>query len=194
MAPDYYPLSDVLAVAKVHPFYSDTKYPPTPEELHHALRASKDKGGNDLDLKSFPLTRKDALYDKAYLSGGFLSFVLSCVYCSSSLIFDAIRYKQIGRLTVDTDPRNGYRQSTYISITGGGSGGPKMVFATDSVENRKQRAVIGSLMRTCGLIEPGDWVVTMHVSGHLYRCVYLVTLCVICTSYQPCTLTIGRLI
>ncbi|KAL2008010.1 hypothetical protein VTN00DRAFT_7992 [Thermoascus crustaceus] len=145
MAPDHYPLSDVLAVAKVHPFYSDTKYPPTPEELHHVLRVSKDKGGNDLDLKSFSLTRKDALY------------------------------KQIGRLTVDTDPSNGYRRNTYISTTGGGSGGPMMVFATDSVENRKQRAVIGSLMRTCGLIEPGDWVVTMHVSGHLYRALDLMT-------------------
>ncbi|KAL1998455.1 hypothetical protein VTN02DRAFT_6156 [Thermoascus thermophilus] len=128
MAPDYYPLSDVLAVAKVHPFYSDTEYPPTPEELPHVLRASRDKGGTGLDLRSFPLTRKDALY------------------------------KQIGRLTADTDPRNGYRLRTSISVTGGGSGGPRMVFATDSVENRKQRAVIGSLMRTCGLIEPGDWV------------------------------------
>lgn len=79
------------------------------------------------------------------------------------------RYKHIARLTVDTSPQNGYRQSTYISTTGGGSGGAPMVFATDSLENRHQRAAIGSLIRACQIIEPGDWVLTMHVSGHFYR-------------------------
>ncbi|OQE21829.1 hypothetical protein PENSTE_c011G04494 [Penicillium steckii] len=44
-----------------------------------------------------------------------------------------------------------------------------MVFATDSEETRQQRAVIGSLLRNCGIIGPGDWVLTLHVSGHLYR-------------------------
>lgn len=47
-----------------------------------------------------------------------------------------------------------------------------MVFATDSLENRKQRAVQGNLLRECGLIESGDWVLTLHVSGHLYRWVF----------------------
>ena len=44
-----------------------------------------------------------------------------------------------------------------------------MVFATDSVETRKQRAVFGSLMRSTGVLGPGDWMCTMHVVGHLYR-------------------------
>lgn len=84
------------------------------------------------------------------------------------------RYKEIARLTTDRDPRNGYRRGTYISTTGGGSGGGHpMVFATDSIENRQQRAVIGSFLRSCGIVGPGDWVLTMHVAGHLYRCVLM---------------------
>lgn len=79
------------------------------------------------------------------------------------------RYKQIARLTIDTSPRNGYRQDTYISTTGGGSGGVPMVFATDSIETREQRAMIGLMMKTCGIIESGDWVLTMHNAGHFYR-------------------------
>ncbi|KAA8644009.1 hypothetical protein EYZ11_010862 [Aspergillus tanneri] len=141
---EYISLSDILAVAKVHPFYSDKKFPPTREDLLQILAASKDNK-NVMDLKSFPLKRKNALY------------------------------QEIARLTVDTDPRNGYRRSTYISTTGGGSGGPPMVFATDSEENRRQRATIGSLMRNCGVIEPGDWVLTMHVSGNFYRALDLMT-------------------
>lgn len=46
-----------------------------------------------------------------------------------------------------------------------------MVFATDSIENRQQRAVFGSFLRSCGIVGPGDWVLTMHVAGYLYRCV-----------------------
>lgn len=85
-------------------------------------------------------------------------------------IHAVIRYKHITRLTADLDPRNGYRQGTYISTTGGGSGkGPPMIFATDSVENRHQRAVIGSMLEICGILGPGDWVLTMHTAGHLYR-------------------------
>ncbi|KAE8360065.1 hypothetical protein BDV27DRAFT_135120, partial [Aspergillus caelatus] len=89
-------------------------------------------------------------------------------------------YKQITRLTVDLDPRNGYRRSTYISTTGGGSGrGPPMIFATDSVENHQQRVVFGSMLKICGIIEPGDWVLTMHNAGHLYRHVPSPSLCVL---------------
>lgn len=81
-----------------------------------------------------------------------------------------LSYKEIERLTTDRDPQNGYRQQTYISTTGGGSGkGYPMVFAADSQETRQQRAAIGSLVRSCRIIEPGDWIMTMHVSGHLYR-------------------------
>lgn len=47
-----------------------------------------------------------------------------------------------------------------------------MVFATDSIETRKQRAAFGSLMRSCGVLGPGDWICTMHTAGHLYRCVF----------------------
>ncbi|KAA8651451.1 uncharacterized protein ATNIH1004_000334 [Aspergillus tanneri] len=140
----YYTLSDILAIAKVHPFYSDTKYPPTREDLPSVLAASKNDGIS-VDLKSFPLTKKSTLY------------------------------QEIARLTADTNPHNGYRQNTYISTTGGGSGGPPMVFATDSGENRQQRATIGALMRAFRVIEPGDWVLSMHVSGSFYRALDLTT-------------------
>ncbi|KAE8371803.1 hypothetical protein BDV26DRAFT_302457 [Aspergillus bertholletiae] len=145
MHPDYYSVSDVLAVARLHPFYSSTTYPPTREELPHILAKSKGLA-TDLELASFPLTWKSELY------------------------------KQITRLTVDLDPRNGYRRSTYISTTGGGSGrGPPMIFATDSVENHQQRVVLGSMLKICGILEPGDWVLTMHNAGHLYRALDLMT-------------------
>ncbi|KAB8207315.1 AMP-binding enzyme [Aspergillus parasiticus SU-1] len=140
----YYPLSQILTVAKVHPFYSDTKWAPTRERLSDILADSNDHP-EDIHFHSFPPTEKAKLY------------------------------KHIARLTVDTSPQNGYRQSTYISTTGGGSGGAPMVFATDSLENRQQRAAVGSLIRACQIIEPGDWVLTMHVSGHFYRALDLST-------------------
>ncbi|CAG8909807.1 unnamed protein product [Penicillium egyptiacum] len=132
-------LGDVLAIASVHPFYSPTPYPPRREDLP-ILLAKHRESAIDFKLSSFPLTWKEGLY------------------------------KEIARLTADRDPRNGYRQETYISTTGGGSGkGSPMVFATDSQETRQQRAAIGALLRSCGIIGPGDWIMTMHVSGHLYR-------------------------
>ncbi|KAE8377172.1 hypothetical protein BDV26DRAFT_220211 [Aspergillus bertholletiae] len=140
----YYPLSQILAVAKVHPFYSNAKWAPTRETLTEILMNSDDHA-DGLHLHSFPPTEKVELY------------------------------KHIARLTADTSPQNGYRQSTYISTTGGGSGGAPMVFATDSLENRQQRAAIGSLLRACKIVEPGDWVLTMHVSGHFYRALDLMT-------------------
>ncbi|KAJ6502254.1 hypothetical protein C8R45DRAFT_818541 [Mycena sanguinolenta] len=84
-------------------------------------------------------------------------------------------YQTIQRLTSDTDPRNGYRRSSYISVTGGGSGGIPMMFATDGQENRSQRRTTGQLIQACGVIEEGDWVLTMHTSGGLYRSLDLVT-------------------
>jgi hypothetical protein len=80
-----------------------------------------------------------------------------------------IRYKVIERLTGDTNPKNTYRDGSYLSITGGGSGGLPMLFATDALENRAQRARMGEFIRTCGVIEPGDWVLTTHTGGHFYR-------------------------
>lgn len=62
MAPGYYSLEDVLAVASIHPFYSDATYPPTREELPTVLENCKQRA-HGLTLASFPLTRKDTLYD-----------------------------------------------------------------------------------------------------------------------------------
>lgn len=75
----------------------------------------------------------------------------------------------IERLTRDTSPENTYRESSYLSITGGGSGGLPMLFATDAAENRLQRARMGLLLRTCGLVRPGDWALTTHSGGSFYR-------------------------
>ncbi|PWY74488.1 hypothetical protein BO94DRAFT_606939 [Aspergillus sclerotioniger CBS 115572] len=145
MSAGFYSLAEILSVAQVHPFYSDTQYPPTREVLAHILQAAQANPKAGRDLESFPLTRKHSLY------------------------------QQISRLTVDKDARNGYRRETFVSTTGGGSGGAPMVFATDALENRQQRAVMGNLLRNCGLIEPGDWILTLHVSGHLYRALDLMT-------------------
>ena len=47
-----------------------------------------------------------------------------------------------------------------------------MFFLTDAMENRMHRATAGELMRICGVIEPRDWVITLHTSGYLYRYVF----------------------
>ncbi|CAG8183307.1 unnamed protein product [Penicillium salamii] len=138
-------LRDILTIASIHPFYSDVVYPPMSGDMP-GLLVKDQESAKELELSSFSLTWKDSLY------------------------------KEIARLTVDQDPQNGFRHETYISTTGGGSGkGPPMVFATDSQETRQQRAAIGSLLRSCGITGPGDWVMTMHVSGHLYRALDLMS-------------------
>lgn len=43
------------------------------------------------------------------------------------------------------------------------------MFATDVKENRRHRSVFGEFMAACGLVGPGDWVLTTHASGYLYR-------------------------
>ncbi|CAG8928439.1 unnamed protein product [Penicillium salamii] len=78
-------------------------------------------------------------------------------------------YEQIQRLSVDDSPQNDFRRSVYSSITGGGSGGVPMLFLTDSTENRKHRLTAGRFLKTCGLVDPRDWIVTVHVSGGFYR-------------------------
>lgn len=61
MDAECYSLSDVLAIASVHPFYSlDVDYPPTREELPSVLAKAKDSGNGE--LLSFPLTHKEQLY------------------------------------------------------------------------------------------------------------------------------------
>ncbi|KAJ5557144.1 hypothetical protein N7494_001059 [Penicillium frequentans] len=84
-------------------------------------------------------------------------------------------YQVIKRLTNDLNPKNGYRRSAYISTTGGGSGGLPLMFATDAKENRTQREVFGTLLKTCGVVESQDWVLTMHTSGYLYRSLDLIS-------------------
>ncbi|KAJ5813809.1 uncharacterized protein N7503_000559 [Penicillium pulvis] len=79
------------------------------------------------------------------------------------------RYQIIQRLIADDAPDNLFRHASYISTTGGGSGGLPMLFLTDARENRIQRISMGKLLRQCGIIVPGDCVLTMHASGNLYR-------------------------
>ncbi|KAL4938913.1 hypothetical protein BDV06DRAFT_45867 [Aspergillus oleicola] len=84
-------------------------------------------------------------------------------------------YKVVKRLATDTNAQNAYRESSYLSITGGGSGGIPMMFAVDVHENRAQRAEIGRFIRLCKLVHPRDWVLSTHVSGGLYRSLDLMT-------------------
>ncbi|KAL2190917.1 hypothetical protein L209DRAFT_24694 [Thermothelomyces heterothallicus CBS 203.75] len=139
MKPGAYSLNEVLAVARIHPFYNPAvQYPPDEECIRAVLElAAKEQSAPDLGR--VPLTTKKDLY------------------------------KTIERLAGDANPDNTYRRSAYLSITGGGSGGLPMLFATDAAENRAQRARMGNLIRNCRLIEPGDWVLTTHASGHFYR-------------------------
>lgn len=55
-----YTLSQVLAVAKVHPFYSpDVEYPPSPEEVREIVKQTRNE---DVDLTRIPLVTKEKLY------------------------------------------------------------------------------------------------------------------------------------
>lgn len=139
MTPEAFSLAEILAVAKIHPFYNpDVQYPPGAEAIESAVYQAA-KQSTDIDLSSLPLISKKDLY------------------------------KVIARLTDDTSPQNEYRRSSYISITGGGSGGLPLMFMTDARENRKHRAVFGKFIGTCRVAEPYDWVLTTHCSGHFYR-------------------------
>lgn len=44
-----------------------------------------------------------------------------------------------------------------------------MLFLTDSAENRKHRFTAGQFLKTCGLVDPRDWILTVHVTGGFYR-------------------------
>ncbi|GLA58329.1 hypothetical protein AtubIFM56815_008650 [Aspergillus tubingensis] len=48
----------------------------------------------------------------------------------------------------DTNPENEYRCSSYVSVTGGGSGDMLLMFFTDVKENRQHRAAFGEFLRT----------------------------------------------
>lgn len=61
MAPSLtYSLADVLAVAKIHPFYSDTLYPPDQDAIH-AAREEAALNYKDADFQSQKLLRKKDL-------------------------------------------------------------------------------------------------------------------------------------
>ncbi|RVD83549.1 uncharacterized protein DFL_007934 [Arthrobotrys flagrans] len=141
-----YSLKQVLAIAKVHPFYNPgIKYPPTQEEVIE-IANSIDKNDNDgVNLSALPLATKETLYPT------------------------------INRLWADDSPENSYRKAAYLSVTGGGSGGKPMLFATDVFENRRHRAAAATLLRTCGVVEPGDVVFSVHACGYLYRALDLMT-------------------
>ncbi|KAJ5435621.1 hypothetical protein N7445_006506 [Penicillium cf. griseofulvum] len=144
MATERYQLAEVLAVAKIHPFYNpDVDYPPDADTIQRLREL--------IDQKANPALQEQPLLDKKTL------------------------YKVIERLIHDTDRLNTYRQSSYMSITGGGSGGIPMLFAVDAHENRRQRAQMGNLIKLCGMIEPGDWVLSTHMAGGFYRSLDLTT-------------------
>ncbi|KAK0756455.1 hypothetical protein N5P37_011108 [Trichoderma harzianum] len=134
-------LGEVLAVAKIHPFYvEEIQYPPdekTVQSVRERVAAEQEQANED--LKKWPVIWKKDLYDT------------------------------IQRLINDTDPNNTYRQSVYASITGGGFGSKPLFFGTDVYENRKHRAHFGQFLKTIGAIKPGDWALTTHCAGELYR-------------------------
>ncbi|KAF3911922.1 hypothetical protein ABW20_dc0101381 [Dactylellina cionopaga] len=64
-------LKQVLAVAKVHPFYNpDVEYPPTPGEVLRIASSIHSDDNEEVDLINMPLADKDTLYAHHY------SFVL----------------------------------------------------------------------------------------------------------------------
>ncbi|KAL7786727.1 hypothetical protein V8C37DRAFT_391862 [Trichoderma ceciliae] len=132
-------LEEVLAVAKIHPFYvEEIKYPPDEKTIREVReKVTKEKAKDELESR--PIIWKKDLYNT------------------------------IQRLINDTDPNNTYRQSVYASITGGGFGSKPLFFGTDVYENRKHRAHFGQFLKTIGVIKPGDWALTTHCAGELYR-------------------------
>ncbi|KAM3508780.1 hypothetical protein MY10362_000990 [Beauveria mimosiformis] len=154
-----YPINSVLALAKKHCFYNKEITYPPTLDLVGAV--VKETAGNDQteQLTSWPLLHKKTLYTT------------------------------IQRLVNDTSPENTYRQSSYISITGGGRGAQPLFFATDVNENRRQRAEFGKLIASTGMLNGCDWVVSMHSGGGLYRALDL-TLEII-ESAGACTLAAG---
>ncbi|KAJ5971873.1 uncharacterized protein N7479_001791 [Penicillium vulpinum] len=145
MATETYSLAEVLAVAKTHPFYNPEIAYPANAEAIHRLQQLVAEQNAKPELQEQPLLGKKTLY------------------------------KVIERLTHDVDPRNTYRECSYMSITGGGSGGVPMMFAVDAHENRQQRLQMGKFLKLCGVIQPGDWVLSTHLAGGFYRSLDLMT-------------------
>ncbi|KAL0943349.1 uncharacterized protein CTRU02_201235 [Colletotrichum truncatum] len=134
-----YSVAEVLSVAKIHPFYSEAQYPPDKDDIQAARERLK-LSPTEVELKEQPLLRKKDLY------------------------------AVIERLVNDTSPENTYRHSVYTSVTGGGSTNSKpLFFATDAFENRRHRAYFGQMLQNLGLVKVGDWALTTHCAGDLYR-------------------------
>ncbi|CAG8905882.1 unnamed protein product [Penicillium egyptiacum] len=162
MTMECYSLAEVLAVAKTHPFYNPAIAYPADTETIRSLRKAVTAQKENPELQEQPLLEKKTLYGNA-----------GRPFTIARLIY--FRYKAIERLTHDVDPRNAYRQSSYVSITGGGSGGVPMMFAVDVHENRRQRSQMGEFLKLCGVIQPGDWVLSTHLAGGFYRSLDLMT-------------------
>ncbi|KAI9042919.1 uncharacterized protein KD926_004709 [Aspergillus affinis] len=145
MKRERYALAEVLTIAQLHPFYHPEIEYPPCEDTIEQAHRKASGDRADYALSSQPLLQKSAIY------------------------------KAAERLTNDVDRRNTYRQSSYLSITGGGSGGTPMMFAVDVHENRQQRIQMGKFIRLCGVVSPRDWVLSTHVSGGFYRSLDLMT-------------------
>ncbi|KAI0390013.1 hypothetical protein F5Y17DRAFT_88996 [Xylariaceae sp. FL0594] len=144
MGIDAYTLPEVLAVARNHPFYRPSTRYPLDASAVQAAREDAGRQTSKGELESFPLLWKSHLYTT------------------------------IQRLVDDTSPQNTYRHNVYASTTGGGYGKKPLFFATDTGENRRQRATYGQLLRAAKIVTPGDWVLTVHSAGELYRSLDLV--------------------
>ncbi|ATY60899.1 hypothetical protein A9K55_005524 [Cordyceps militaris] len=154
-----YPLSVVLAVAKKHCFYDENVTHPPTREAVDQIVQQTAHDDKAEQLAAWPLLHKETLYTT------------------------------IQRLVNDTSPENTYRQSSYVSITGGGRGAQPLFFATDGAENRRQRAEFGSLIASTGTLSSRDWVVSMHSGGGLYRALDLTLEIMECAG--ACTLAAG---
>ncbi|KAF4959109.1 hypothetical protein FGADI_1987 [Fusarium gaditjirri] len=119
--------------------HANSQYPPDENAIRDAREEAAQKS-EQFDLTAWPLFQKRDLYTV------------------------------VERLINDTNPRNTYRHNVYTSVTGGGGGVSKpLFFATDALENRRHRALFGEFLKRIGIIERGDWVLSTHHGGNLYR-------------------------
>ncbi|PTU17922.1 hypothetical protein P175DRAFT_0496082 [Aspergillus ochraceoroseus IBT 24754] len=138
-------LKQILEVTKVHPFYTSRVQYPPNEKILHAIR---DEASPETGTPALPL---------------------------QPLLHKKTLYREIARLMQDLSPENTYRRSSYLSSTGGGSGGLPMMFAVDGHENRRQRMQTGRLLQLTRVVDPADWVLSLHTSGKFYRSLDLIT-------------------
>ncbi|KAL9612965.1 MAG: hypothetical protein Q9167_002494 [Letrouitia subvulpina] len=169
----FFSLSTVLSVARQHPFYNPTvRYPPTPEYISSLQKASKDEQDAEIQLSQQPLLHKENLYQVPFP----LNPNIPPFQPKANPHIPPPSYKTIFRLTSDTHPTNTFRHSSYVSITGGGSGKSlPLLFVTSSSENTTQRLTIALLMESIAMVAPTDWVLNLHPSGFLYRALDLST-------------------